>query len=86
MLSVQSMLNIFVFRIDFVEDSVCVVLVAGREDNDLPFFCHFFQKRDSIGPNRKVYLYWSFVDSHVKGQICLTLTIIETVNEGLIQI
>ena len=44
MLAVETMLYKLLLRVDLVQNGIGVVLVAGSEDDDLPFLGHLLQE------------------------------------------
>ena len=74
------------FRVELIQDSICVTLMTGREDYDLPIFFHFFEEGDSIGSDIEPYLYREAIDVDSQLYVRLSLIPLKTVNKCLIQI
>jgi len=86
MLPIESMLNVLLLWVDFIQNGVRITLVAGSENDNLPFFGHLFEEGHRIRPDGEVYFHRSLLYDYFQSEVGLTITVIEAVNEGLVKI
>lgn len=73
-------------RVQLIKNCVSVTLVTRSEYYDFPFFGHFFEEGERVGPNCKIDLNGFFVDLYVQSQIGLALIVLKAVDEGFVEV
>jgi hypothetical protein len=62
MLAVETMLEDAALRIDLIQDTVRVLLMTGREDDDLPTLGNLLEESQRVGTDGYVHVHQCVLD------------------------
>lgn len=58
--------------------------MTSCKDDDFPFFCHFFEEGEGVGPNGEVDFHCCLLYKNVEVEVGLALGVFIAMNEGFI--